>query len=176
MRFIVQSTEEHERDEDNLPLGRPTSCTPAVTKSVVNSIRLGLSYADACLMADITYQSFRNWYRRGYKEHKRLRGGRAKPKEKEAPFLDFFYAIKKAVPQRESKHLKTIYDDANRGNWFAAAWLLQHLHQDKYKIRVANEITGKDGAALPSATPVVIYLPDNGRGDASAPTEAPQSQ
>lgn len=77
--------------------------------------------------------TWRGWLKRGRKEANRLRNPRAKPKESEALYLEFFYTYKKALAEGTFFDLGVIkkasedqYDAEGKlirkGEWQAAAW------------------------------------------------------
>jgi transposase len=155
--------------------GRPTDCTPEATKSISGAISLGLTYKDAALAADVSYKTFINWMKRGRDEAARLHdaGPRAKPRARELPFLEFFYAIKKAKAKGKARLVKTIFQHSET-SWQAAAWILERRHPRQFALRTRSEVTGKDGGPIQHEhATVTLVMPDNGRGDATQPTTTP---
>ena len=82
--------------------GRNTDCTPQITRQIAGRIAGGLSNRDAVALAGITESTFYGWLKRGEVEHGRMaESSRRKPKKSEAPFLEFFETVKKAIPRRK---------------------------------------------------------------------------
>lgn len=96
--------------------GRNTECTPEITRKIAGGIAGGLSNRDAVALAGITESTFYGWLKRGEAEHDRLtKSLRGKPKGSEAPFLEFFETIKKAVPRRKQTLVGIIKKAAGGG-------------------------------------------------------------
>jgi hypothetical protein len=147
-------------------------CTPELAKRIGDSISLGLPNKDAAILNGIDEGSFYNWMLRGEKEYNRLIAHpRAKPKEREAPFLEFFKYIKGAIPRRKSSLLSRIHAaSADSRTWQAAAWLLERLHPDEFALKTRQEHTGAGGGPIQtSAATVTLYIPQNGRDDTATP-------
>lgn len=99
--------------------GRHTECTPQITRQITDRIANGLSNRDAVALAGISEPTFYGWLKRGEAEYSRLSGGaRRKPRDSEAPFLEFFKAVKRAIPRRKRFLVGVIKKAAGGGETF----------------------------------------------------------
>jgi transposase len=87
-----------------MPSGRPTKYTPETVQKILEAIRLGSPYYQACNAAGVSHETFCEW-RRIYPE--------------------FLEAVKEAEGSGVKKWLKVIEEAAANGNWQAAAWKLE---------------------------------------------------
>ncbi len=128
-----------------MPAGRPTELTPAVLEDVRRLLPTTLYLETVADYIGITRMSIHNWLRRGSLECKRLtRNRRAKPKESEAIYLEFFYAYKKALAEGEIYDAGIIKKAASE-QWQAAAWRLERRFPKRWgkKDNSKVELTGK---------------------------------
>lgn len=123
--------------------GRPSKFTPECRNRIVSLINAGNYLDTACQAAGITYSTYREWIKRGQREYDRLEmSPRAKVKESEKDYLDFFEAVQKAEATAEARNL-TIINKAAEKNWQAAAWFLERKAPDRWgrKDRFKGSIT-----------------------------------
>lgn len=111
--------------------GRPTELTPDVLAEVTRVLPVVLYVETLADYIGVTRFTVRNWIKRGKKEEKRLRHPRAKPCEREAIFLQFFYAIKKAIADGQFHSLQIIRNAAAT-QWTAAAWLMERRFPEQW--------------------------------------------
>jgi transposase len=142
------------------PVGRPTLLTPAIIEDFRRLLPTVLYLETVGDYLGVSRQTWRVWVRRGRKESDRLaKNPRAKPREKEAPYLEFFATYKKAVAEGELYDLgiikKASADQVNaagevvrQGQWQAAAWRAERRFGRKWGRKDALAVTGKDGAPL----------------------------
>ena len=100
--------------------GRPTSLTPAVQAIVVEAIGRGLYRETAAQLAGVRRQTLWNWEQRG--------------EAGEAPFSDFFDAIKKAEAQAESDVIDGVR--AGLDGWQSKAWIAERRWPSRWSGRV----------------------------------------
>ena len=144
-------------------VGRKTLCTDEMIQNISASISVGLSNQDAATVNGIDRSTFYNWLCRGETEIARVAGTRRKIRKREAPFVEFFYAIKKAGPRRKRSLLAHIRSAAQGGalitetrtikrgkeivekvtvekaappQWQAAAWLLERINPEEFSKRI----------------------------------------
>lgn len=115
-------------------VGRPrkTEIDADVQGKIVEAIKTGSTYELAALRGGISYATFHNWMKRGEAE--------------EAPYVDFFKAIKEAEGEGAYTLLQKINTAANE-SWQAAAWILERRYPEMYG-RQRVELTGKEGGAI----------------------------
>lgn len=123
--------------------GRKTLCTPETIKAITDNIILGMSNRDACALSGIDASTFYIWLQRGEAEHNRLQTSPKRAvRPREAPFLNFFNAIKKAIPQRKQSLILQIRMAAREPqHWQAAAWLLERIHPDEFARKDRLDVT-----------------------------------
>ena len=84
-------------------MGRPTKLTPDCQERICNAIEQGLPYAEACLLAGITYETFHNW---------RTRGAAAKS----GLYFGFIQAVSRAEAKATQVLVDAIRNAAERGS------------------------------------------------------------
>lgn len=92
------------------------------TAAVICEFLIEGNYADtAAKAAGITYETFRQWMRKG-------------EVATEGPYHEFHLAVTQAKAIGEAALVATIRDASNRGpqHWTAAAWILERTQPDKY--------------------------------------------
>ncbi len=122
--------------------GRDSKLTIEVHAAILKSILNGATRTDAAIAAGITYQTYKNWMKRGEEFDKLKEDVRD---EKELPFFEFFVDIKKAEAECANEMVGIVRKAAAR-QWQAAAWFLERRRREDYALR--REITGKDGEDL----------------------------
>lgn len=90
-------------------VGRPTSLTPEVSASIINTMRDGGYLTDAAWIAGIIPATVYNWIERG--------------EAGESPFVEFLYALKKAEAEARLESLRYIKQGGK--DWQAQAWFLE---------------------------------------------------
>lgn len=143
-------------------MARPTKCTPAVIKKFCDARGIGSPLKLCAKYAGITYETFDDWRTIAKEEEKRIAEG-GEPDESKRGFLHFLHALSDIEAQTAITWQQVVFSASEiQPDW--AYKMLQHWYQDDYKPPAQrNELTGKDGADLPAANPVVIYIPDNNR-------------
>jgi hypothetical protein len=122
-------------------VGRKTDCTPETIKIITDNIKLGLSNRDSCALAGITEATFYAWLQRADIETKRVEEGKGRRiRAREAPFIEFSEAVKRAKPTRKQVLVARIQTAAQDGQWQAAAWLLERLHFEEFGRRQMVEV------------------------------------
>jgi hypothetical protein len=102
------------------PVGRPSKLTEKTKEKLLFAIQEGLRYCDCCVLAGITFSTFRNWMIKGEEQAEKGEGDE---------FLDFFESVKRAEIEAELKLLKKIKGDPS---WQPAAWILERRYPDRY--------------------------------------------
>lgn len=110
--------------------GRPTKLTPKVTAAVVKALEAGAYLDDAAAFAGIHYATLADWMQKA-REGKGQR------------FSDFAEAVQRAQSKAVVADLQIIKKAAKRGDWRAAAWVLEHRNPAKFgpnvKLQVQSE-------------------------------------
>ena len=97
--------------------GRDTEL-PEVRADLLKHIAEGLPRTTACALVGVTDRTLRRWVARG--------------KAGESPFKSFLSDLKKAESQAIADRVKCIKVAMDKGNWQAAAWLLERLHYELF--------------------------------------------
>ncbi len=80
---------------------RPTKLTPEIVEDFRRIIPTVMYLETVGDFLGVERTTWRKWLKRGALEAKRLRDPDAKPKKKEALFLEFFHTYKKAIADGE---------------------------------------------------------------------------
>src|SRR5262245_55296527 len=108
-----------------MPAGRPSALTPEVIEEVRRILPVVLYLDTVGDYLGLDRSTWRKWLSRGRKEARRLsRSPRARPKESEALYLEFFDAFKKGMASGEIYDAGVIKQAAGQ-HWQAAAWRLE---------------------------------------------------
>lgn len=125
-----------------MPAGRPTDLTPEVVGQVETLMPSCLYVETFADLIGVSRVTIRTWLKRGSKENKRINKAKkpTEPHADEAIYLEFLYAIKKAIAKAASDAVQAI-TAASSLQWQAAAWLLERRHTDKWgSLKVKAEI------------------------------------
>lgn len=96
---------------------------------LLQAIRLGATYKNACNYAGITFGIFRRWMSKG-------------EKDSSGKWHDFFFAVRKAEGEALVGWLARIEKAAQDGDWKAAAWKIERRYPSEYgknKIEVSDK-------------------------------------
>lgn len=107
--------------------GQPSKLTPDRLEKILEALREGNYRDSAAEAAGISYQTFRNWEKRG-------------EAEKSGRFWTFLEAIRKAEAEGELHNLKIITNAAEDGDWRAAAWQLERKNPAKWGRKDAKKV------------------------------------
>lgn len=97
-------------------MGRQTKLTETVKQTIIDNIEQGLNYESACLSANVSYSTFREWMRRGTDTD----GNR----QSNELYAEFAEDVNRAVARSEMNLLEGIRRAAET-DWKAAAWILE---------------------------------------------------
>jgi hypothetical protein len=109
----------------------PSKFNETTKAKIIEALEYGATYELASNYAGITYQSFRNWIKRGEAEMARLETPRTKPREDESPYVEFVERVRQSEGKAAVKWLLKIEQAAKR-NWQAAAWKLERRYPGAY--------------------------------------------
>lgn len=124
-------------------MARPTGLTAELQVRIVDAIKAGNYTEVAAEAAGVSKRTYYYWMERGRKEAERLeQNPSARPRKSEAPFLQFFQAVKQAKAEAELRDLSIISNAARSGNWQAAAWKLERSHPERWGKKETTEHTG----------------------------------
>lgn len=116
--------------------GRPSKLTVETKEKLLKAIRSGSYYEPACDYAGISYNTFRDWMRRGEGI-----SDRASSKE----YVDFVKEVKAAVAEGEITCI-AVLRASSKTDPNSAKWLLERRHPDRWanaqrvKVELAKEI------------------------------------
>lgn len=128
-----------------MPAGHPTHLTPRIREQIAAKLRECSSITAAAAVAGITPKTFYNWVNRG---ENALDSGRVN--KTDAPYVEFFHAIKNAEAYAEATLLEAIL--VGRNNWQASAWWLERRFPRTWAKMDRHEISGPDGKPVQSQT------------------------
>lgn len=123
--------------------GRPTSLTPEVQAVIVEAIGRGHYRETAAHLAGVSRRSLTNWEQRG--------------EVGEAPYADFFIALKQAEAKAEDTLLREIASaqpaitgEGGRGAdlWQSKAWIMERRWPGRWGGRVRATVTDELAAVL----------------------------
>lgn len=94
-------------------MSRPSKFTPERRRAIVQAMRLGATYEIAADSAGVTRKTLWSWIK--------------KAQEKNAPksYVTFLHEVKKATADCALNDLKTLQEEAIKGNWKCSAWRLE---------------------------------------------------
>jgi hypothetical protein len=107
--------------------GRPTKFTHDRIKTILDALREGNYRDTAAEGAGITYNTFREWEKKGEVEEK-------------GKFHDFNVAIKRAEAEGEQLHIRRINQAGEEGAWQADAWMLERKDPKKWGRKDATKL------------------------------------
>lgn len=125
------------QDEDAArPAGRPTKCTPALTKQWAKEVSLGVPMRHAAALCGVTYSAVKEWLRKG--------------REGVEPYDRFLLAHEHARAKAIKAHTGNIVraalgneKEGIKGDPKWSAWLLQKWAPEDYGDKVEVEVTKK---------------------------------
>lgn len=109
--------------------------TPEKVKEICKTLETGMSNRDACILNDITEETFYTWIE---------------------THPEFSEAVKKAHSKNKQRSVLLIQKAAEQ-TWQAAAWWLERKYKDEYAKR--EEITGKEGNPLYDKVEIELKKP-----------------
>ena len=136
-------------------MGRPCKLTPETQAKIVEAIRLGVTYDQACNYAGVSYRAFRFWMIDG-------------EKATEGPYFQLFHAVKNAEGSAVVGWMAKIEKAASDGDWHAAAWKAERRYPDSYGKRTNIQLSKKDLEAEYNAILEALDEPEEGGSDCAA--------
>jgi hypothetical protein len=132
--------------ESKLAPGQPhhsSLLTDAMEEKICQMIREGSTWTNACRMCGVSLATVEDWKSKGLHL----------PDSRYALFLE---RAELAVMEREKHHVAFIATDLD---WKSRKWLLMNWHPDRYRDRYWQELSGPDGAPIPtSVAPFVVNI------------------
>jgi hypothetical protein len=149
--------------------GQPTKLTPELIERVAQLLPQTLYLETVGDALGVSRYTWRGWLKRGAKEAARLSKPGARPRAREALYLQFFAAYKKGLAEAEADSVERIRQ-SGATQWQAAAWLLERRYPQRWSanrrelqrlaaqvgelMRLYGHAPGRAG--LPGADPLVI--------------------
>ena len=129
-------------------MGRPTKLNEDITEEIVKAIKLGNYLETAAAYVGISKSTLYDWLRRGKREIERVeKDSRRKVKQDEQIYVDFSYAVQKALAESEMRDVLNI-SRASEIQWQAAAWRLERKFPDKWgRVNRTSELDRKEQIA-----------------------------
>ena len=100
-------------------IGRPTKLNPTIQGLLCDAIVKGLPFNHACSLVGISYQTMREWMKKGKNQLEGL-------------YRDFYVAIKKSEALVVQNALESIHSASRAGTWTASAWLLERRYPEQF--------------------------------------------
>ncbi len=116
--------------------GRPCGLTPERESLLMAAIARGLPLKEAASLAGISYDTLNRWRNEAQAEN-------APPE-----FRHFCEALKRAQAAAVDILLGRIQEAAQRGDWKAAAWILERRHPDAWGRQQRVEHSGPNGSPI----------------------------
>jgi hypothetical protein len=98
---------------------------------VGEATRAGLTASATADYAGISRSTFFDWMRRGREASDAFDAGDLVT-DSELPFLDLLDEIRRIQATSEVENLAVIEDSASKGNWRAAAWVLERTRPERW--------------------------------------------
>jgi len=109
-------------------------CTPATAAKILDYLRRGNYIETAASRGGVTPRTVQHWLKRAGEEERRIELG-AEPDPNEAPYVAFAKEVDAAHAEAETTLLDRIADSA-RGDWKAAAWLMERRYRKRWGANV----------------------------------------
>jgi len=113
----------------SIPKPSATSRHTEEVERLIQAIRLGATYKNACNFAGMNFGTFRRWMEKG-------------EKEASGKWHEFFCAVRKAEGEALVNWLALVEKAARDGDWKAAAWKIERRYPAEYgknKIEVSDK-------------------------------------
>ena len=101
--------------------------TEELQAKICGYIEKGNTFHRACTLTNISDSVFFKWRAHG-------------EKAKSGKYFQFFHVVKKAEEKFKAWNIQQIMSAAKKGNWQAAAWLLERKYPDEFGRRERQEI------------------------------------
>lgn len=128
-------------------IGKPTKLNPKVQAAICAALEAGNTLEGSVAFGRIDYQTHRNWMIRGEIEKARLADKRCNPHKKEAIYVDYFEAIKRAIDYSEASIITQIKAHGKK-QWTALAWLAERRWPKRWAKVERRELSGPDGGPI----------------------------
>lgn len=126
-----------------MPGGRNSRLTDELKEEILLLVGSGLYLKQVCEYVGVSESTIYYWLKRGSEEVLRLESNpKARPSTKEQPYVDFYYAMKRAENQSEVRAVGN-WQKAMKDDWRAAREFLARRFPDRWSPRI--EITGAEG-------------------------------
>ena len=116
--------------------GRPCSLTPEVQAVLLKAVERGLPLKESALLAGISYDTLNRWRNNGESE------------TAEPVFRNFCKALLQAQAKAVDTLVSQIQSAAKKGDWKAAAWILERRHPHDWGRQERLEHTGPNGSPI----------------------------
>lgn len=137
-----------------MPRGRPTKKTPSSTERIIAAIRLGATYVLAAQAGGISYDTLRDWLKRG--------------DAGEEGFVDFSEAVRRAEIECLNEMLESIRRGAKR-DWRAADSFISRRWPSEFGARSKLELSGDpERPVVPTIINVIAPRSTTEDGDTNA--------
>ncbi len=127
-------------------MGRPTKLSPDVIRVVCEGLRNGLYLDQACSVAGIHPATAYRWRERAEQEEEGLH-------------VDFRDAVDTASAEAEARATQVVLNAAERGDWRAAAWYLEHRHPTRWGRKEQH------GVSIAGPQPIALKIVLHGEPD-----------
>jgi hypothetical protein len=102
--------------------GRPSKLTESRMEKLIEALRAGAYRIDACRAAGIHYNTLLAWEKKG-------------ESEKSGEYVEFLDVLRRAEAEAAIANVEVITTAAQKGDWRAAAWFLEHKYPERWARR-----------------------------------------
>jgi hypothetical protein len=100
-------------------VGRPSKLTESRMEKLIEALQSGSYRIDACRTAGIHYNTLLAWEKKG-------------ESQKSGEYAEFLEALRIAEAEAVVSNVEVITTAAQRGDWRAAAWFLEHKYPNNW--------------------------------------------
>jgi len=143
----------------------PAGLSPAVRRTIVAGVKAGVPWTVVASRAGVSSHLIKRWRARGQELATHFAEHGSLPKDVTPDDMDcmrFFDELEVALSTATETFVKTI-GKAGKKNWVAAAWWLERMAPQFFRLKKPDEPEKKKATSLNDAPRVVVHLPDNGR-------------
>lgn len=129
---------------NEMRVGRPDKLNKTLEEEIVKFLQLGNYVETVCAMVGLSKSTFYDWVKRGARESDRVsKDGRLRIRKDERKYVEFSYAVKKAMAHSEVRDVALI-GKASEKNWQASAWRLERKYPERWGRKDNHDVARLD--------------------------------
>jgi hypothetical protein len=109
--------------------GRPSKLTESRMEKLLAALRAGAFRIDACHAAGIHYNTLLAWEKKG-------------ESKESGEYVEFLDALRSAEAEASITNVEVITTAAQKGDWRAAAWFLEHKYPERWARLEKRQLAG----------------------------------